>query len=111
MKIGIDIEEVSRFSKLVKDKSFLNRVFSKEEIDYCFSKKRSAKHFAVRFAAKEAVWKAVNHLKNIVITDICIKNEASGKPQVFIKSKKAGFIDVSLSHTEKIVVAVAVSSK
>lgn len=112
MKIGIDIEEVSRFSKLVKDKSFLKRVFSREEIEYCLSKKHSAaQHFAVRFAAKEAVWKAVNHLKNIVITDIFIKNENSGKPQVFIKNKKASFIDVSLSHTAKIVVAVAVSSK
>jgi holo-[acyl-carrier protein] synthase len=111
MKIGIDIEEVKRFSKLIKSKSFLKRVFSKEEIDYCLSKKQSAQHFAVRFAAKEAVWKAVNHQKNVVITDIFIKNEESGKPQVFIKNKKAGYIDVSLSHTANIVVAVAVSSK
>lgn len=111
MKIGIDIEEVKRFSKLIKDKSFLKRVFSKEEIDYCLSKKKSAQHFAVRFAAKEAVWKAVNHQKNIVITDIYIKNEESGKPQVYIKNKKVTYIDVSLSHTTNIVVAVAVSSK
>jgi holo-[acyl-carrier protein] synthase len=111
MKIGIDIEEVKRFSKLIKDKTFLKRVFSKEEIDYCLSKKQSAQHFAVRFAAKEAVWKAVNHQKNVVITDIYIKNENSGKPQVFIKNKKVSYIDVSLSHTGNIVVAVAVSSK
>jgi holo-[acyl-carrier protein] synthase len=111
MKIGIDIEEVKRFSKLIKNKAFLKRVFSKEEIDYCKSKKQSAQHFAVRFAAKEAVWKAVNRKKNVVITDIFIKNEDSGKPQVFIKNRKAPHIDVSLSHTGDIVVAVAVSSK
>lgn len=108
--IGIDIEEISRFKKLIKDKKFIERVFSKEEIEYCSSKKNSVQHFAVRFAGKEAVWKAVNDkIKKIVITDISFKNLPSGKPEAYIKNKKAKNIEVSFSHTREIATAVAIS--
>ncbi len=109
MSIGIDIEEISRFKKLIKDKNFVERVFSKEEIEYCSSKKNSVQHFAVRFAGKEAVWKAAsNKIKKLVITDISFKNLSSGKPEVYIKNKKAKNIEVSFSHSKSTVVAVAV---
>lgn len=111
MKIGIDIEEVKRFSKLVKDEAFLKRIFSKNEIDYCLSKKNLCQHFAVRFAGKEAVWKAVNGKKNISITDISFKNIDSGKPEVYIKNRRASDIDISFSHTKSAVVAVAIVSE
>jgi holo-[acyl-carrier protein] synthase len=111
MKIGIDIEEVKRFSKLVKDTAFLKRVFSQNEIDYCMSKKNLSQHFAVRFAGKEAVWKAINSKKNVSITDISFKNIDSGKPEVYIKNKKASDIDISFSHTKNTVVAVAIVSE
>lgn len=107
--LGIDIEEISRFKKLIKDKKFVERVFSKEEIEYCSSKKNSVQHFAVRFAGKEAVWKAVNDkMKKFVITDISFKSLPSGKPEVYIKNKKAKNIEVSFSHTKSTVVAVAI---
>ncbi len=106
--IGIDIEEVSRFKKLIKDKKFVERIFSEDEIKYCSSRKNSVQHFAVRFAGKEAVWKAVNNkIKNIVITDISFKNSLSGKPEVYIKNKKIKNIEVSFSHTKAIVTAIA----
>lgn len=111
MKIGIDIEEVKRFSKLIKDKTFLKRIFSEGEMNYCLSKKNSPQHFAVRFAGKEAVWKAINHGKKTQITEISFKNLTSGKPEVYIKGKKVSYIDISFSHTKNTVVAVAVSSK
>jgi holo-[acyl-carrier protein] synthase len=109
MNIGIDIEEVERFNKYVKDKSFLERVFSEEEISYSLPKKNAAQHLAARFAAKEAVWKAINSKnKKFIITDISIKNTKDGKPQVYIKNKKYTKIDISLSHTKKYVAAVAI---
>ncbi|MDD2523651.1 MAG: holo-ACP synthase [Endomicrobiia bacterium] len=111
MKIGIDIEEVKRFSKLVKDDTFLKRIFSQNEIDYCLSKKNLSQHFAVRFAGKEAVWKAINSKKNISITDISFKNIDNGKPEVYIKNKRISYIDISFSHTKNTVVAVAIVSK
>ncbi len=112
MEIGIDIEEIKRFQKLAKDKKFIERVFSKDEIKYCLSKKKnSIQHFAVRFAGKEAVWKAINNSKKIIITDISFKNSISGKPEVYIKGKKQKNIEVSFSHNKNTVVAVAVFSK
>jgi holo-[acyl-carrier protein] synthase len=111
MNIGIDIEEIKRFQKLLKDKNFIKRLFSKDEIDYCSSKKNAVQHYAVRFAGKEAVWKAINKSKKIVITDISFKNSVLGKPEVFIKDKKVSYIDVSFSHNKTTVIAVAISSK
>jgi len=110
MKIGIDIEELKRFNKNIKSKKFIERIFSKEEIEYCSSKKNSIQHFAVRFAGKEAVWKALNNSK-IQITDISFKNSVSGKPEVYIKNKKKKNIEVSFSHSKTTVVAVALINK
>lgn len=112
MNIGIDIEEIKRFQKLLKDNKFINRIFSKDEIEYCLSKRKNAvQHFAVRFAGKEAVWKAINKSNKLTITDISFKNSDLGKPEVFIKGKKVSYIDISFSHNKYTVVAVAISSK
>jgi holo-[acyl-carrier protein] synthase len=110
MNVGIDIEEVKRFVKYVKDKSYLKRIFSKEEIAYSLLKKNVSQHLAVRFAAKEAVWKALStENKKLFITDISIKDDKNGKPQVYIKNIKYKKIDISLSHTRKYAVAVAIT--
>lgn len=111
MNIGIDIEEIKRFQKLLKDKKFIEKIFSKDEIKYCSSKKNFVQHYAVRFAGKEAVWKAINKSKKLTITDISFKNSVLGKPEVFIKGKKVSYIDISFSHNKSTVVAVAISSK
>lgn len=111
MNIGIDIEEIKRFQKLIKDKKFVERIFSENEIKYCSSKKNAAQHYAVRFAGKEAVWKAVNKRKKITVTDISFKNSVTGKPEVYIKGKKVPYIDISFSHNKTTVVAVAVAKK
>jgi len=110
MNIGIDIEEVKRFDKYVKDKKYLERMFSKEEVLYSLPKKNASQHLAARFAAKEAVWKALSAKdKKLFVIDISVRNNKDGKPQVYIKNKKYGRIDVSLSHTKKYVAAVAVA--
>lgn len=110
MKIGIDIVEVKRIGKLIKNKHFLERVFTETEIDYCMKKKHKAQHFAVRFAAKEAVWKALNNNK-ITLFNISIINLADGKPEVLLKGRKTKNIDISLSHTDDYAAAVAVVKK
>lgn len=56
--IGVDIEDIERFEN--KDDKFLSRVFSIGEIEYCKSKKNAAQHFAARYCAKEAVFKALS---------------------------------------------------
>lgn len=115
MGLGVDIEEVSRFKSLIRNRKFLKRIFTPAEIAYCLSKKNRAQHFAVRFAAKEAVWKALSILppkqkSGLRHTDIGVKNDQRGKPQItFPKSlvRLQKKVEVSLSHTRSACVAVA----
>ncbi|MDR3112357.1 MAG: holo-ACP synthase [Elusimicrobiota bacterium] len=110
MEIGVDIEEVRRFNKWVANEKYLCKIFSKEEIRYSTDRRMAAQHLAVRFAAKEAVWKMLNSkTSELLIADIAIVNEENGKPQVYIKNKKQSNIKISLSHTKKYAVAVAIS--
>ena len=106
MQIGIDIVEVSRIAKLIKNKAFLKRVFTDQEILYCAAKKNMAQHFAVRFAAKEAVYKALGQA-GLALTDIGVKNLPSGKPEVCISGKRRAAIAISLTHTDSYAAAVA----
>lgn len=92
MKIGIDMEEISRFEG--KDDAFLKRIFSAEEIEYCLSKSRPAEHFCARFCAKEALVKALSD-KSLKYNKIVIVNDENGKPHMKYKDHK---IEVSLSH-------------
>ena len=103
--IGIDIVEVKRFEKLAK--GFLDRVFTREEIDYCRKSANPTMHFAARFAAKEAVIKATTKT-NIALKDIFVKNRRNGAPDVFIKGKKKKFF-ISISHTKDLAIAVVVA--
>lgn len=113
--IGVDIEEVRRFQSLIRNKKFLKRVFTVQEITYCSAKKNKAQHFAVRFAAKEAVWKAVSeHLakskKRLGHRDIGLRNDSNGKPQVVLPTSLKSLarrVSVSLSHTKTYAVATA----
>jgi len=110
MEIGIDIIEVKRIAKLIRNKSFLKRVFTDQEIEYCSKKVNKAEHYAVRFATKEAVWKALG-MGGISLKHISVKNLPSGKPEALIKGKIRKDIAISLSHTENYAAAVAIISK
>jgi holo-[acyl-carrier protein] synthase len=111
MNIGIDIEEISRFKKYTKNDIFLHKIFSDDEIKYALSKKQSARHLAARFAAKEAVWKALNrkYKKQLLITDISIKNAKDLKPEVYIRGKKYQKIDISISHSNEYAIAAVIA--
>src|SRR5882724_3682735 len=109
MDIGVDIVEIDRIAKSVRNPRFLQRVFTPQEIRYCRSRKNAAQHFAVRFAAKEAVWKAVGE-PTLVHRDIQVRNRSNGKPEVMLA---AGFeaiarrVSISLSHGRDYAVAMA----
>ncbi|MGN0005900.1 MAG: holo-ACP synthase [Candidatus Gastranaerophilaceae bacterium] len=99
---GVDIENIQRFEKYSANDDLVKRVFSQKEIEYCFSHRLPAQHLAVRFSAKEAVYKALSSLNINVInySDIEITNTDKGVPQVSILKK--GFeslkFRLSLSH-------------
>ncbi len=107
--IGIDIVEIKKIKRLIKNKRFIERVFSQEEIEYCEPKKNKTQHYAARFAAKEAVWKALSGKYSIALKNIVIKNIETGKPIVVLKDEKLKKlkIEISLSHTDNYAVAVA----
>ncbi len=109
--LGIDIVEIKRVARLAKNsKRFLKRIFSDEEIRYCRDKKKKWQHFAVRFAAKEAVWKAVGRA-GLNLKDISVRRSPAGRPSVVLEGRPAPNIQISLTHTESYAAAVAMYLK
>ncbi len=101
--------ETKRIAALARRNSrFLTRVFSSEEIRYCQGKKKKWQHFAVRFAAKEAVWKAVGRA-GLRLKDISIRRGPTGKPSVVLEGKAAPGIQISLTHSEQYAAAIALA--
>ena len=116
VSVGVDIEEVQRFRSLLRNTRFLKRVFTDQEVAYCSARKNKAQHLAVRFAAKEAVWKAISELlrkrrSSVRHREIGVRNDAFGRPGVVLPKRLASLaarISLSLSHTKSYAVAVAV---
>lgn len=113
---GVDIVEVNRIKLLINEHKdlFLQKLFTKSEIEYCKdAKAHMYESFAVRFAAKEAVYKALNVEinNNIDWKHIEILNEKTGRPIVNLKDKLAEYnkdienIDISLSHEKEMAIA------
>lgn len=113
MDLGVDIVEIKRIGKQVRNPRFLKRVYADAEVRYCKSRKQSAQHFAVRFAAKEAVWKAVSSSlgkRTLSHRDIQVQNAPNGKPRVILPKAFASLekaLSLSLSHGREYAVAVA----
>ncbi|NHK31557.1 MAG: holo-ACP synthase [Asgard group archaeon] len=118
--IGIDIVDINRFRKfnLEKQRSFYNKVFNDYEINYCLEFKDPYPHFAGLFAAKEAVYKALNEFINLQLYQIFISHNELGKPLVNIDFKEEENIPkeqftckVSISHIEQNAIAWAIVIK
>lgn len=110
LELGVDIVEIARVRALARrNPRFLTRVFSAEEIAYCDGKKLKWQHYAVRFAAKEAVWKALG-TGGLILKDIAVSSDKHGRPGVLIRGKKAKGLKLSLSHSDRYAVAVAAKS-
>jgi holo-[acyl-carrier protein] synthase len=107
---GIDIIETYRIQEAVErwGDQFVNHVFTEAEIKYSRQHKFPAQHFAARFAAKEAVFKAVGD-PLLSWKHIEILNDPTGRPVCTIK--KGNFphrIIISISHTKNYAVANAI---
>lgn len=117
--IGVDIIEIERIKKAMdRYGKFETRIFTGTEREYCRSCSQPACHFAVRFAAKEAVSKALgNGKRGIRWTDIEIVKDVRGKPRVRLSGNAAklaaengvGDIAVSLSFNKQSAVATAIA--
>jgi holo-[acyl-carrier protein] synthase len=117
--LGIDIIEIERVKKSIQDfgDKFLNKVYTKNEIEYCSKKSNKYQHFAARFAAKEAVYKALaSGWKggSMGWKDIEVLNEPSGLPKVKLSGMLQEFLSndkdlkISMSHSDNYVTCVAI---
>lgn len=115
IRTGTDIIEINRVKKAIEetDKKFCERVYTPREIDYCESKNaQKYQHYAARFAAKEAVFKALSATLDskydIEWKDIEIRNDDYGRPYIELNekfTKAIESIDISISHCKDYAVA------
>jgi len=108
--VGIDIVEIERFQGIKKsDFSSWNKVFKKQEWQYCFGKPLPAQHLAGIFAAKEAVMKAVGAPAMKRYTAICIEHREDGKPIAVLSVAGVSAVEISISHDKRNAVAIALT--
>lgn len=118
--LGVDICEIARMERaLARHPRMRERVFTSEEIAYCDSKARPAESYAGRFAAREAVIKALGGYRGKRWQDISVTRHPSGAPVIALtgnaKRRAAGLgitrVMVTFTHekTNAVAFAMAVS--
>ncbi|MFH1460030.1 MAG: holo-ACP synthase [Candidatus Omnitrophota bacterium] len=119
---GTDIIETKRIKDAIKKwgDSFLKRIFTQKEINYSMDRRFYFEHLAARFAAKEAVLKALGDgINGANLKEIEIINDKNGRPNVTLKGKlkklgeeqKVKTINMSMSHTRNYAQAIAILIK
>ena len=115
--VGVDICDIERIGNLEKNqgKRFLQKVFTPAEIDYCAKKVTKHASYAARFAAKEALLKAMGTglRDGFLWKDIEVKNDKLGKPYFEFHGQTADFISnrivhLSISHTDRDAIAFVI---
>lgn len=108
--LGCDIIEINRIAKSIDKfgENFLRHILSESEIDLYNKKGKKAEFVSGRFAAKEAVSKALGTGigRGYSFTDIEILSDELGKPCVYLHGKRAEHIEVSISHSRDNAIAV-----
>jgi holo-[acyl-carrier protein] synthase len=119
--IGTDIIECPRIGKMIEQHGevFLRRVYTEREIRYCQARKHAIEHFAGRWAAKEAILKAIGTgwARGIAWTDLEVRNSNSGEPRVHVgggakeaaRQRGIGDILISISHCRTYATAYALA--
>lgn len=106
--IGIDIVDIARFKKIPykSNKNFYKKIFNTSEIEYCLKFKEPYKHFAGKFAIKEAVKKSISKQQHFL--DI-VTDHIKEKPTVKLEDNDGYSFLVSISHDGNMTVAVVIS--
>jgi holo-[acyl-carrier protein] synthase len=114
--LGVDLMDVARMdARTREDAGLLEQLFTPDEITYCTGKRYPAAHYAARFAAKEAFFKAlgIDGASGRPWREVEICNQASGKPELRLhaateqsaRARNVKTIHVSLSHTRETAIA------
>ena len=120
--IGTDIIECLRIAQMIErhGETFIQRVYTEHEIRYCSVRKSATQHYAGRWAAKEAVLKAIGTgwIKGISWRDVEVHNLAGGNPTIRLSGgaleecEKRGITDmqISISHCRSHATAFAIAT-
>ena len=114
---GVDVVELARFRRVLQrgGEAFRRRVFTAHEEQYARARRRTTLfHLAGRFAAKEAVIKAMSQVDPacvLAMNQIEVCNDRLGRPHIVVHNRKASRIQihVSLSHVDTVAVASAIA--
>ena len=121
--IGIDFVEIGRMKRTLERQGerFLQRVFTEAEQEYCRAHRDPAPYFAVRFAAKEALFKAIGTgwAQGVKWLDAEVQRDERGAPRLALSGRAKEIaeasgvlsIHISLSHSEESAVAVVILEK
>jgi len=110
--IGVDIIQNSRIKKSIKNRKFINRIYSKQEIKNSKNIYSKTAFFSKRFAAKEAFSKAlgIGFRKGINFNDISVINDKNGKPKLKISNKLTNIIEKKF-NTKKLNFFLSISDE
>lgn len=114
---GVDVVELSRFRRALRrgGEPFMRRIFTKHEQAYAKARRRTTLlHLAGRFAAKEAVIKAISQIdprRTLAMHQVEVRNDHLGRPHIVLHDGRRGRLKVhiSLSHVETVAVASAIA--
>ena len=121
IKIGTDIVETLRIAKMIErhGELFIGRVYTEHEIAYCSARKAATQHYAGRWAAKEAVLKALGTgwRKGISWRDVEVRNDPNGAPSVRLCGGARDVVErlgihkmhISISHCRNYATACAIA--
>ncbi len=119
--IGTDIVECLRIAQMIErhGELFIGRVYTQHEIKYCSQRKAATQHYAGRWAAKEAVLKALGTgwIRGISWRDVEVRNDRSGRPKIALaggardvcEKENISEIQVSISHCRSHATAYALA--
>ena len=116
---GIDVVELPRFRRAMQrgGRAFMRRIFTSAEAAYAKARPRTCMlHLAGRFAAKEAVIKAVSQVdpsRFLAMNQVEVRNDRLGRPHVTLQDRRRGRlkIHISLSHVDTVAVATAIAMR
>jgi holo-[acyl-carrier protein] synthase len=116
LRVGVDLIEIERIRRALDrhGESFKRRCFTDAEREYCDSKPNPPQHYAGRFAAKEAVGKALGSGVYFTWREIEIRGRPkpgvhlSGRTAAWAEKVNAGRIELSMTHSRELAAAVAV---
>jgi holo-[acyl-carrier protein] synthase len=116
---GVDVVELTRFRRAMErgGRAFMRRVFTKREEAYARARRRTTLlHLAGRFAAKEAVIKAMSQIdpaRMLAMNEVEVRNDRLGRPHVILHDgrRRRVSVHVSLSHVNTVAVASAIVTR